>query len=84
MFNRRSLTTLALSGVLAFGTAGAAQAKHGSDDPPGDDHGQHHEAGDDHGRHHGRHRSDDGKRHHKGRHGSGHRRHGNDDGPNHT
>lgn len=79
MINRRSISALALSGVLAFGAAGAAQAKHGADDGPA------HHAGDDHGQRHGGHGADDNARK-SGRHrGHHHRRHRhNDDGPNHT
>jgi hypothetical protein len=74
MINRRTFTTIALSGVIALGTAGAAQARHGADDPPG------HNAGDDHGQHHGGRGADDPK----ARHARHHRRHGGDDGPGHS
>lgn len=72
MINRRSISALAISGALAFGAAGAAQAKHGSDDPPS------HDSRDDHGKRHG------GKRHHGKHHHGEHHRGGHDDGPNHT
>jgi hypothetical protein len=78
MINRRSISTLTAAGVLALGVTGAAEARHGADDPIG------HNAGDDHGQRHGGHGADDGKgrtARHGHRHGRG--RH-NDDGPNHT
>jgi hypothetical protein len=74
MINRRSISALAVCGVLGLGTAGAAQARHGADDPVG------HHANDDRGQRHGGHGADD-RRAHRARHGRGRR---NDDGPNHT
>jgi hypothetical protein len=76
MINRRSISALALSGALALGVAGGAQARHGADDPVG------HNANDDHGKRHGGHGADDlgraARHHHRGR------GRGNDDGPNHS
>ncbi len=77
MINRRTISALALSGVLALGAGGAAQARHGADDGPA------HQAGDDHGRRHGGHGADDGARE-PGRHHRHHRRHRHGDGPYHT
>lgn len=54
----RTIITLALSGVLALGTAGAAQAKHGADDGARH-HAKHHK----HHKHHHRHGNDDGANH---------------------
>ncbi|MEA2169308.1 MAG: hypothetical protein QOF76_2608 [Solirubrobacteraceae bacterium] len=66
---QKKITMLALSGILAVGAAGSAEAKHGADDGAHHlrHHGAKHDRNDDNGTHHGRHR-----------HG------GNDDGPNHT
>jgi hypothetical protein len=72
MINRRTFSALSLAGVLALGTAGGAQARHGADDPV------RHHANDDHGKRHGGHGADD-KAARAARHG---RRH--DDGPNHS
>jgi hypothetical protein len=71
---KRKLTVAAA--ILAFGagtagSAGIAQAKHGSDDPP------RHDVRDDHG---GRHAHAALKHHHHHHHRGRH----NDDGPNHT
>ena len=72
----QKLTALAAAAVMALGTAGAASAKHGADDPAGH---QRHGRGADDAQPHFKHGADDGKRHHR-RH---HHRHVNDDGPNH-
>jgi hypothetical protein len=91
------LTAFAAVSVLAFGGAGAAQAKHGADDPAGH---QRHGKGADDVRPHAKHGADDpagDQRRGRGkddakphaRRGAddrkGHRRHGRgrDDGPNH-
>ena len=71
--NRRSISALAISGALALGSGGVAQARHGNDDPPS------HDAGDDHGARHKRHGGDDQRAA-----GARHRHGGNDDGPDHT
>lgn len=87
MINRRTISALALSGVLALGTAGAAQARHGADDPVG------HNANDDHGQRHGGRGADDNVKARAARRGRGRddapgddrgRGRGNDDGPNHS
>lgn len=72
MINRRSISAFALTGVLALGTAGAAQARKGADDPVG------HHANDDQGKRRGGHGADDrtGRAARRGRH--------HDDGPNHS
>ena len=71
-------TLMALTAVTAIALpAGAAQARHGGDDPAGHVRHAHHHARHHHhhARHHARHGADDG---------AGHVRHGADDGPNHT
>jgi hypothetical protein len=72
----RKITALAATAAIALGSAGAAQARHGADDPAG------------HVRHGG---ADDAQPHakrvaHKRHKHAQHARHGrgNDDGPNHT
>lgn len=77
MINRRTISALALSGVLALGAGGAAQAKHGADDGPA------HHVGDDNGKRHGGRGADDNA--HKSSRHERHRRHRHDDdGPNHS
>jgi Spy/CpxP family protein refolding chaperone len=68
MMLKRTLGVAATALALTLGSAGAAFADHGSDDPPGQH--QEHKNGEKH--HQGKHK---GKHHH---------RHGQDDGPNHT
>jgi Ni/Co efflux regulator RcnB len=69
------LSAIAAVAVMGLGTAGAAQARHGADDPAGH---QRHGRGADDAQPHARHGADDraGHRRH-------HHRHGHDDGPNH-
>jgi hypothetical protein len=67
MRNRTIKALLSLSVIAVFALPGAAQARHGADDPAG--HVRHAS----HARHHAHH-------HHHARH---HARHGADDGPNH-
>ena len=73
MYHRFAKTLLAVCAIAAFAVPGAAQARHGADDPPGHvrhaSHARHH--GHHHARHHGRHLA------------LGHARRGADDGPNH-
>ena len=67
----RSLVAIGAVASLALGGVGAAQARHGADDPVG------HDRGDDHGASAARHGADDGpghkrredRRHHHHRHG---------------
>jgi catechol 2,3-dioxygenase-like lactoylglutathione lyase family enzyme len=58
MLTKARTTALALALAASATVPAAALAKHGADDPPGDDHGQHVEPGDDHGG-----RGDDNGRH---------------------
>lgn len=80
-----------VTGALALGGVGVAQASNGADDPPGQH--QEHANGEAHHHHNGKGHHHNGKHHHgeKGHHhghgqddGPNHHRHGNDDGPNHT
>lgn len=49
MFTKARTASLALVLAAAAAVPSVALAKHGADDPPGDDHGGHVEPGDDHG-----------------------------------
>jgi hypothetical protein len=49
MLTKARSTALALALAATAAVPATALAKHGADDPPGDDHGQHVEPGDDHG-----------------------------------
>ncbi len=49
MLTKARTTAVVLALAATAAVPGAALAKHGADDPPGDDHGQHVEPGDDHG-----------------------------------
>ena len=49
MLTKARSISLALALAAAAAVPVAAVAKHGADDPPGDDHGRHAEPGDDHG-----------------------------------
>jgi hypothetical protein len=75
--NAKKITAFAATAAIALGSAGAAQARHGADDPAG--HVRHGNGADDAQPH--------AKRvHHKHHKHVRHARHGrgNDDGPNHT
>jgi hypothetical protein len=49
MLTKARTTAVALALAATAAVPAAALAKHGADDPPGEDHGQHVEPGDDHG-----------------------------------
>jgi hypothetical protein len=76
----RKITALAATAAIALGSAGAAQARHGADDPAGH---VRHGGGADDAQPHAKRVAHKRHKHHRHAHLARHGR-GNDDGPNHT